>query len=461
MILGVDVGGTFTDAVLLTGERLVTAKAPTTPDDQSEGVLAAVRRGARGGRRARPRDVERFVHGMTVGTNALLEGERGAHRAARHRGLHRPRGARAARRAPSSTGSAPATRRRSCPPSCAWPCPSAPAPTACCASSTRTALRASARRSSTCEAVAVCLLWGFRHPEHERRAAELAARGLPRRARLDLARDRRACSASTSAAPPRSSTPPSPPCCAATSSGWPSARATRACPQPEVMLSSGGVGERGHRGPPRLVDRAVGPGRRRRRARPAWPRWRRRRCRGPGHGRHLLRRVGGARRAASRWAAGARWAAGRWRCRWSTCTRSGAGGGSIAWRDAGGALRVGPRSAGADPGPACYGRGGERPTVTDANLLLGYLDAGSPLAGGVRARPRRGRAGGGGAGASELGLSLDEAGRGDRARGRQPRWRRRCAWSRSSAGSTRATWRWSPSAAPGRCTPRRSPTSWG
>jgi N-methylhydantoinase A len=51
----------------------------------------------------------------------------------------------------------------------------------------------------------------------------------------------------------------------------------------------------------------------------------------------------------------------------------GAGGGSIVWLDAGGALRVGPESAGADPGPACYGRGGTRPTVTDANLLLGRL----------------------------------------------------------------------------------------
>jgi N-methylhydantoinase A len=61
----------------------------------------------------------------------------------------------------------------------------------------------------------------------------------------------------------------------------------------------------------------------------------------------------------------------------------GAGGGSIAWRDAGGALRVGPRSAGADPGPACYGRGGTDPTVTDANLLLGYLSTDSPLGGGV------------------------------------------------------------------------------
>ena len=61
----------------------------------------------------------------------------------------------------------------------------------------------------------------------------------------------------------------------------------------------------------------------------------------------------------------------------------GAGGGSIAWRDAGGALRVGPRSAGADPGPACYGRGGTEPTVTDANLVLGLLAADAPLAGGV------------------------------------------------------------------------------
>ena len=51
----------------------------------------------------------------------------------------------------------------------------------------------------------------------------------------------------------------------------------------------------------------------------------------------------------------------------------GAGGGSIGWIDAGGLLRVGPESAGADPGPACYGRGGQRPTVTDADVVLGYL----------------------------------------------------------------------------------------
>ena len=51
----------------------------------------------------------------------------------------------------------------------------------------------------------------------------------------------------------------------------------------------------------------------------------------------------------------------------------GAGGGSLAWIDSLGLLRVGPQSAGADPGPACYGRGGDRPTVTDADVLLGYL----------------------------------------------------------------------------------------
>ncbi len=59
----------------------------------------------------------------------------------------------------------------------------------------------------------------------------------------------------------------------------------------------------------------------------------------------------------------------------------GAGGGSIAWLDAGGALRVGPKSAGADPGPVCYGRGGEQPTITDAQLLLGRLNPASFLSG--------------------------------------------------------------------------------
>src|SRR5437764_7194037 len=74
MLLGVDVGGTFTDAVLAQEDRLLTAKVPTTPHDQSEGVFQAVawaleQLGASG------RDIARFAHGTTVATNALLEGQ--------------------------------------------------------------------------------------------------------------------------------------------------------------------------------------------------------------------------------------------------------------------------------------------------------------------------------------------------------------------------------------------------
>ncbi|MFG1687022.1 hydantoinase/oxoprolinase family protein [Nonomuraea sp. NPDC049269] len=62
----------------------------------------------------------------------------------------------------------------------------------------------------------------------------------------------------------------------------------------------------------------------------------------------------------------------------------GAGGGSIAWIDAGGLLRVGPQSAGSEPGPACYGRGGTQPTVTDAAVVLGYIDPAYFLGGRMR-----------------------------------------------------------------------------
>src|ERR1700690_2550047 len=74
MLLGVDVGGTFTDAVLVGEDSAVhTAKVPSTPSQQSEAVLEAVRLFLdRAG--AEPREVERFAHGMTVATNALLEG---------------------------------------------------------------------------------------------------------------------------------------------------------------------------------------------------------------------------------------------------------------------------------------------------------------------------------------------------------------------------------------------------
>ena len=86
----------------------------------------------------------------------------------------------------------------------------------------------------------------------------------------------------------------------------------------------------------------------------------------------------------------------------------GAGGGSIARVDELGLLKVGPESAGAEPGPACYGRGGVRPTVTDASLLLGYLDPGYFL-GGRMALDRAAAASAMTALAAELGLSAEEA----------------------------------------------------
>ncbi|MDP6343510.1 MAG: hydantoinase/oxoprolinase family protein, partial [Alphaproteobacteria bacterium] len=69
----------------------------------------------------------------------------------------------------------------------------------------------------------------------------------------------------------------------------------------------------------------------------------------------------------------------------------GAGGGSIAWIDGAGGLRIGPRSAGSEPGPACYGRGGAAATVTDASLLLGYLDPDNFADGAVPLRPELAR----------------------------------------------------------------------
>ncbi len=89
----------------------------------------------------------------------------------------------------------------------------------------------------------------------------------------------------------------------------------------------------------------------------------------------------------------------------------GAGGGSIAWRDSGGALKVGPQSAGADPGPACYGRGGEAPTVTDANLVLGRLGPAGLAGGAVPLDPARAEAAVAHL-ARELGLSTLETARG-------------------------------------------------
>ncbi|MGE4219920.1 MAG: hydantoinase/oxoprolinase family protein [Alphaproteobacteria bacterium] len=87
----------------------------------------------------------------------------------------------------------------------------------------------------------------------------------------------------------------------------------------------------------------------------------------------------------------------------------GAGGGSIVRVDALGLLKVGPDSVGADPGPACYGRGGTLPTVTDADLVLGYLDPGSFLGGRMRLDPEAARRAIATQVAGPLGLSLEAA----------------------------------------------------
>ena len=87
----------------------------------------------------------------------------------------------------------------------------------------------------------------------------------------------------------------------------------------------------------------------------------------------------------------------------------GAGGGSIVWLDSGGSLRVGPQSSGAAPGPVCYGAGGEQPTVTDANLILGYLNPARIAGGAIKVLPEPARAALESQIAGPLGLDLADA----------------------------------------------------
>ncbi len=117
----------------------------------------------------------------------------------------------------------------------------------------------------------------------------------------------------------------------------------------------------------------------------------------------------------------------------------GAGGGSIAWIDSGGLLRVGPQSAGAEPGPACYGHGGTDATVTDAAVVLGYIDP--ALLPRRQARARRGgrapaRSSGPWPGHS---ASACSALPGRSWRSRTSTWSAPCARSRSTRASTRAS----------------------
>lgn len=377
MVLGVDVGGTFTDAVLATPDGLVTAKAPTTPADQSDGVLDAVQAVlARAG--ARAEDVERLVHGMTVGTNALLEG-------------------RVARTALLVTEGftdieelgrqARAELYRLCaghppplvPPELRVPVPERCGPDGVLRPLDADELGARLRGAGEFEAAAVCLLWGFRHPEHERACRDLIGDGVHVSLSHETAgvfREYERCATTVVDA-----------ALSPLLRRYLERLASRAeeagLPVPEVMLSGGGVA------PAPVAARhgswtvlsgpaggAVGAA-----AAAAQADESEAVCLDMGGTSSDVSVVtrGRARETGGREVAGHALA-----LPMVDVHTVGAGGGSVAWGDAGGALRVGPQSAGAVPGPACYGRGGEQPTVTDANLLLGRLDPDMPLAGDVR-----------------------------------------------------------------------------
>jgi N-methylhydantoinase A len=398
MILGVDVGGTFTDAVLLGPDRLVTGKSPTTPDDQSEGVMNAVNEALEAAQ-AVPDDIQRFIHGMTVGTNAMLEGRVARTALLATEGFTdleelgrqaRPQLYRLCAGAPPPL--VPAELRVAV--------PERTGPDGVLRELDEKRLR-EALEGIHCEAAAVCLLWGFRHPEHERRAAELVTDVLG-----DVHTSTSHDTAGVFREYERCVTTVVDAALSPLLRGYLERLAERAAeaglPEPEVMLSSGGTAS---------AATAARHG--------SWTV-----LSGPAGGAVGAAHVAGADAVGLDMggtscdvslALGGAAAVGHGRevggrplaLPMVDVHTVGAGGGSIAWRDEGGALRVGPRSAGADPGPACYGRGGEEPTVTDADLLLGWLDAESPLAGGVRldreAAERAVRAL-----AEQLGLAIDD-----------------------------------------------------
>ena len=364
-ILGVDVGGTFTDAVVLDGGQVTTAKVLTAEHQEESVIAAALEAGA--GR------VERFAHGTTVATNALLE-RKGARTAfVTNAGfehlLHLRRQTRAHLYRPCE----------------AWPEPLVPLDR-CYGVTGRMGpqgelepLRLESLRQVDAEAVAVCLLHAYRDASHEREVVEELKRRLPDAHVVgshEVAPEFREYErASTTAADAYLGSVVS------RYLGALSAASTAAgLPEPLVMRSSGGVATPAEAAEHPATILVSGPA--------AGVVGAARIAALAGIGDAIAFDMGGTSTDVCLIAGGR---AGR------TSERSigglpirlptvdlhtvGAGGGSIVWRDAGGALRVGPQSAGANPGPACYGRGGTAATVTDANLLLGRLP--ERLAGGV------------------------------------------------------------------------------
>jgi N-methylhydantoinase A len=366
-VLGVDVGGTFTDAVLLVDGEVLTAKVPTAAR-QEESVLAAAEAvGAR--------EVDRFTHGTTIATNALLE----------------RKGARTAFVATSGFEHLLHVRRqdrahlyRLC---AAHPEPLVPLER-CLGVRERTGpdgvlepldLGSLPQLDPDVEAVAVCLLFSFRDASHERAVAEELRRRLPD-ARVVASHEispefREYERASTTAVDAYLG-----PAVSRYLEALGETGAGAGLPEPLVMRSSGGLATLAEAASHPAIAVVSGP------AAGVVGAARVARAAGIEDAVSLdmggtstdvcLIRGGEAGRSAEREAGGL-----PLRLPTVDLQTVGAGGGSIVWRDAGGAVRVGPESAGADPGPACYGRGGTRPTVTDANLLLGRLPG--TLAGGL------------------------------------------------------------------------------
>jgi len=382
MLLGVDVGGTFTDAVLVgTASGVYAAKVPSTPASESVAVLEAVRQVlARAGVDAA--EVERFAHGMTVATNALLEGRTARAALIATEGFvdvielgrqGRAHLYRLCEAAPAPL--VPAELRFAAPERMG---PDGPL-RALEVEPARTLIAAVAAAGA--EAVAITLLHSYADDAHEQLLGELL-RELKPDLHVSLSADlvgtfreyeRTATTALDAAL--------SPPLASYLASLCAEARAS-GLREPEVMQSSGGLADAARAGSHAALTVLSGPA-------------------GGVGGALLLARLAEEPRVLCFDMGGTscdvcliedyqvpetaeRVIAGRPLALPALDIHTvGAGGGSIAWRDPGGALRVGPQSAGAAPGPACYGRGGALPTVTDANLLLGRLLDDAPLAGGV------------------------------------------------------------------------------
>jgi N-methylhydantoinase A len=403
LLLGVDVGGTFTDAVLAVGGRVVTAKSPTTPEDQSEGVLAAVRAVLERAE-VEAGGVDAFAHGTTAATNALLEG-RGARTALVATAgfediVELGRQARAELYRLCATRPAPLV-----PPERRIGAAERMTPDGPLRPLTDEGCRAVVERVRALEAesVAVCLLHAYRRPEHEQALGAALARMLPE-VHVSLSHEtvgtfreyERAATTEIDAALS--------PLLAAYLRRLVERARQAGLPRPEVMQSSGGLADVEFAAAPAATTVLSGPAGGA--AGAAWA------ALAAGERGALCFDMGGTscdvcviEDGAVREASGREVEGRPVALPMLDLLTVGAGGGSIAWADAGGALRVGPRSAGARPGPAAYGLGGDQPTVTDANLVLGYLDPASPLAGSIELDAERAALAVGGLGES-LGLDL-------------------------------------------------------